>query len=217
MEKFSEKPMFPGIQMSLLDVPDPPRYWFATEAGSQLIQVQQDRFVHNWRKTTDAEPYPRYESIRKPFAENLEVFCGFLSENRIGDFVPNQVELTYVNIIPSGEGWERFCEIEKVVTVSRLEYSDNFLSEPENINYYERHLIHDEGQPIGRLHINIKPTIRISDNKQMLEMNLVARGIPIGSDIEGVLKFLDLGREWIVRGFASITRPEMHKQWGRTK
>ena len=36
-----------------------------------------------------------------------------------------------------------------------------------------------------------------------------------GEDIEGAFLFLDIGREWIVRGFTSLTTKDMHKVWRR--
>jgi hypothetical protein len=49
----------------------------------------------------------------------------------------------------------------------------------------------------------------------MYVMNLTARGRPDEESIEGALRFLDIGREWIVRGFAAVTTPEMHAIWRR--
>ncbi|HVH77328.1 MAG TPA: hypothetical protein VM755_20620, partial [Stellaceae bacterium] len=48
-----------SIQIRLSQVPDLPRLWFVNEAGTEVLQVQSDRFVHNWRKIGTAE-YPRY-------------------------------------------------------------------------------------------------------------------------------------------------------------
>ena len=39
-----------GIEVRASDLPPLPRVWFLNEAGSELIQIQRDRFVHNWRK-----------------------------------------------------------------------------------------------------------------------------------------------------------------------
>jgi hypothetical protein len=55
------------------------------------------------------------------------------------------------------------------------------------------------------------------DNRPILVMNLTARGEPAEPTNEGVLSFVDRGREMIVRGFASITSPEMHKVWRRIR
>src|SRR2546428_11952886 len=34
------------------------RCWFLNDANTELIQVQYDRFVHNWRKVLGSETYP---------------------------------------------------------------------------------------------------------------------------------------------------------------
>ena len=72
-----------------------------------------------------------------------------------------------------------------------------------------------EGEPIGRLHAALEPGYRTDDRRPMFVLELTARGAPLGEGITGVLAFLDLGREWVVRGFTSMTTPVMHKEWGR--
>ncbi len=218
MEQLKMGPQPHRIEFSLMQLPDVSRYFYITKSGNELIQVQQDRFGHNWRKTGEGDEYPRYETIREQFKANLETFCEFLTAERLGRFSPTQADITYVNHIVSGEGWKKFGEIQKVMNVQALEYSDSFLSEAESISHSERHIIRlDSDQPIGRLHIKVEPGYRVVDRKPMLSLSLVARGYPLSENLNGVLNFLDLGRHYIVRGFASITRPEMHKIWGRTK
>jgi hypothetical protein len=46
-------------------------------------------------------------------------------------------------------------------------------------------------------------------------MTLTARGVPHSSDQEELLRCLDVGREWVVRGFADFTTDEMHNLWKR--
>jgi uncharacterized protein (TIGR04255 family) len=88
-----------------------PLCWFLNEAGTKLIQVQQDRFVHNWRKIGQSDEYPRYEHIRKTFEVELGIFCQFLAREQLGELVPNQCEVTYVNQISSGKGWEKHGQL----------------------------------------------------------------------------------------------------------
>ena len=38
----------PSIQV--FQTPPVPRIWFLNQDGSQLIQMQQDRLIHNWRR-----------------------------------------------------------------------------------------------------------------------------------------------------------------------
>ena len=46
-------------------------------------------------------------------------------------------------------------------------------------------------------------------------MNLMAREAPIGAGIDGAFEFFDLGRVWVVRGFADLTTDSMQSSWER--
>jgi uncharacterized protein (TIGR04255 family) len=193
-----------------------PQVRFLTDKGNEIIQAQQDRFVHNWRKVGAGDEYPRYESVKRKFEEELRAVRQFVARERLGELIPNQCEITYVNHIISGEGWERHGELAKIVTVCTTHYSDTYLSEPEEVKFAIRYVIPaTDGKPLGRLHITLDPGYRISDDRPVCIMVLTARGRPDGEGIEGALRFLDVGREWIVRSFTSVTSPRMHEIWGR--
>lgn len=55
------------LRIEVSDRPDIPRSWFIAESGSQLLQLQRDHFVLNWRKTSEDGTYPRYPNIREAF------------------------------------------------------------------------------------------------------------------------------------------------------
>ena len=219
IERFGVRPTGRGaVRFEMLPRPPVPRCWFLNNDGTELIQVQQDRFVRNWRKVGDVSTYPRYEkSLRPAFEADLKHFQAVLQREKLGDLKPNQCEVTYVNHIAADHGWQKHGDIGEVVTVFQRSFSDSFLGIPEDAGLRLRFLIPDqEGKPIGRLHIAIEPGYRSNDNKPLFIMKLTARGAPCGNGINGVLGFMDLGRQWVVRGFASITTPKMHKLWGRT-
>ena len=81
--------------------------WFLTEDGTQLIQIQRDRFAFNWRMLDTDRQYPHYAQVRDDFVRQLEKFFEFLREEGLEDPNPDQVELTYVNHIPAAinKGW----------------------------------------------------------------------------------------------------------------
>ncbi len=217
-ERFGVLPTRKGtVRVEMLKGPPAPRCWFLNRDGTELIQVQQDRFVRNWRKVGDETTYPRYEKhLRSSFESDLKCFEAFLQREQIGDLKPNQCEVTYVNHIAADRGWKDHGELGAVVTVFERSFSDGFLDVPEDAGLRLRFMMSDQdGKPIGRLHIAIDPGYRSRDNQPLLSMNLTARGAPCGDGIDGVMSFLDVGRQWVVRGFASITTPEMHKLWGR--
>jgi uncharacterized protein (TIGR04255 family) len=206
------------IGVEMLQAPPLPRCWFLNESRTELIQVQTNRFIHNWREVGSENEYPRYEPVRARFEQELNEFRTFVEQERLGKWSPTQCEITYVNPIVSGLGWQNHGEIGNVLTVFKSEYSDGFLSNPEDIRLQIRYTLKNpSGAPFGRLHVSATPGYRRSDGLPLLELTLTARGTPSSSDIEGVLAFLDLGRETIVQAFASITTPEMHRIWGRTQ
>ena len=220
VERFGEvKPPKVGVRLEMMQKPPVPRCWFLNENGTELIQIQQNRFAHNWRKTGQGDdPYPRYEHVRRTFETELGTFGSFLRRENVGELQPNLCEVTYVNHIVAGRGWDKHGQLDEVLALFAPKYSDAFLPDPEEIRLGAAYVIHGEdGQPLGRLRISVEPAYRRSDDQPMFLLNLVARGRPVGEGIDGVLRFLDIGREWVVRSFAAITTPKMHGIWGRKR
>jgi uncharacterized protein (TIGR04255 family) len=219
VEKFGVITGPPSFRVVGMDSPPVPRYWFvngAGAAGTELVQVQQDRFLRNWRKMGDADQYPRYERIREWFQRDASTFLAFVEANKLGEVIPDQCEVTYVNhIFPSGV-WKHHGEVGKVVSFWSGQHSDDFLPPEEDATLTARYIIPDQKkEPLGRLSVTVQPAYAKDTEEHVLQMTLVARGRPIGEGMAGVLKFFDLGREWVVRGFASITTRVMHQTWER--
>ncbi|RPI87569.1 MAG: TIGR04255 family protein [Planctomycetaceae bacterium] len=204
------------MRLQMLESPPVPRVWFLQPGGAELIQVQPDRFVHNWRKLGGTEHYPRYPRIREAFFAELQKFQAILESERIGPIVPTQCEVTYVNSIVAGEGWHSHSELGKVLTVFSAASSDTALAELEDAKVSLRFVLRNERQePVGRLHISAVPAYAPIDLAPQIVLTLTARARPAGETLGDVLACLDLGRSAIVRAFASITTPEMHRIWRR--
>jgi uncharacterized protein (TIGR04255 family) len=194
-----------------------PRLWFVSKPGTELVQLQQDRFVRNWRKVGDGPVYPRYDAhIRPRFLRDYEKFLAFLARRKIGPISPNQCELTYVNNIGPGSVWNTHADLSKVLRicnfgvqgVSGLKFQEARLAQTQQI-------ADAAGKFLGRLHMTIEPQLKRTDNSPMIGLTFTVRGQPFSPDTNGVLGFFDLGRSLIVRTFAAITTKEMHKEWGR--
>lgn len=194
-----------GIQFEALEAPPAPRFWFINSGGTELIQVQRDRFIKNWRG--EGPEYPRYETVRKAFEHDFSDFRHFISSHELGEVRVNQCEVTYINHIVSGSGWTNHAEVDKIFTIWKQPESP--LPGPaQDLMFRARFPIQENGAFIGRLHINLQSVSRITDGIPMFLLELTARG-QVGEDID----FFDIGRRWIVRSFKEITTPEMHKIW----
>lgn len=209
-ERFPEPiPSRGQIQFEAIEAPTLPRVWLINETGTEVIQVQNDRFVKNWRKSGQHDVYPHYEPVIKPaFERDLREFQSFLAAQRLGEMKVTQCEVTYVNHIISGEGWDGFGEIHRIFRFWSLRASP-VPGNPEDFGIHIRFPItNDEAHPIGRLHVDVQPALRATDNRPMYVMNLTARGL-LGAGFD----FFDLGRQWIVKSFEQLTTEAMHRVW----
>ena len=196
------------------DSPSVPRFWFLNETGSELIQIQQDRFIHNWRKLGNEDSYPSYGNVREIFVREVHGFRDFLQRESLGELTVNQCELAYVDHIVSGEHWTEHHELDAVfrwwssAPVSEVE-------RPEEIHVHQRHLIiGPDGKPCGRLHLSIEPAWRVTDGKPIFLFRQVARGMGDGTSIDDALAFLDLAHDFVIRTFAGSMTQSMLESWG---
>jgi len=206
------------VKLRISDRPPPVRLWFLNEEATRLIQVQNDRFVYNWRKRGPSkEPYPSYDVLIEDFMKHLESFCDFVAEGKHGAFVPTMCEITYVDHIVAGQGWKDHSEMHKLIAPVSPQYSDDFLPPMESLLFNTSYLFKKGAKALGRLRVNANPAFRGKEKEPITVMNVGAFAPPIGPNIEGIRKALDRAHEWTVRGFTSMTPKEMHKVWGRTQ
>jgi uncharacterized protein (TIGR04255 family) len=194
-----------------------PRVWYQSQGRDQLVQVQRDRLVHNWRHLAATQQYPHYDELRPRFEEDAADFFSYIA--LLGHELPPivQAEVTYVNPIPVGDRGNGEA-LARLMAPWSGTMSDSFLPNPEDIALTLRYRIPGpDGKSAGRLYITAQPSLRQSAEGRVDEiilLQLFARGAPIGSGLAGALAFLDLGHDWLVRAFKSVTTPEFHHEWG---
>jgi uncharacterized protein (TIGR04255 family) len=212
-----------GIRLQPMAAEDfVPRIWFIDTGDCELLQIQTDRFIRNWRKRPANTVYPRYfETIRPAFAKDLGLFMKFLTQQKLSVPVFDQCELTYINHIHPAGIWEEFARLDKVFAGWQSGYCDGVWADPESVAVRTSHaLLGKTGEFIGRLYLEIDSAFTsegVTDAaaEKTFVMKLIARGRPLGEGAEGVFLFLDLAHEQIVRGFDKITTPQMHAAWGK--
>ena len=208
----SNAPIGRQLGLAFLELPEI-RCWFLDQTGNRLVQVQRDRFVHNWRKISGSEQYPRYPTLRASLEKEWRCFCDFLKDEKLERPKINQCEVTYVNNIEYDKGWSSYGELDKVIaTLAIPKTKGRFLPNPERVSMQVTYRLEGDA---GRLYVAFSPVIRGRDGKEVLQMTLTARGAPKSSSELDAFDWLDLGRKWVVRGFADFTTTEMHKIWGK--
>lgn len=198
------------LQIEALLSPPVHRYWFEEESGGELLQFQQDRIIHNWRRGSSTGEYPRYETVRAHFGSDLAAVIEFLHDEGLGEIRPNQCELTYVNSIELSDG-DPYKQIERVTTL--WTGKSNSKLEIENAQLQTRFLLQRDGKPYGRVYVSLSPAIYKPNNAPIMKLEIVARGKPDTDTVEEAFALLDEQRGSVVRMFNDITTPEMHKLW----
>jgi uncharacterized protein (TIGR04255 family) len=182
--------------------------------ANRMIQLQNSRLHYNWIKGEDGT-YPRYDAVRGEFLTILAKLRDFIATNELGEFRPNQWEVTYVNQIPAGTVWQTpadwgfFRPLAGLPTINGLIDGESFVGEWHFVIPGQR----------GRLHINWQhgKAVRGKEGEDMgqdsVRLNLTARGPIPPSDKDGVVTGLDIGHETIVCAFASLMSDDANRYW----
>lgn len=185
------------------------RFWFLeSDGGNELLQFQQDRLLHNWRKFGSSK-YPRFKYMIDKLEKELKLFESFANGLAPQNLNINQCEISFINQIlvddftgSEAGKWLRFLSFDK--------------NSPNDFNLTLREAINNaQNKPQGRLIVEVGSAID-GNGKKIIQLNLTARGAPDSANIKSALDFLAIGHDLIVNRFAELTTDEAHQKWGRT-
>lgn len=206
-ETFGISGVPPTLNVGVVVGPQHDRFWFLSSEKSQLIQFQEDRLLHNWRKVGDrTNEYPRFETMILSFENELRCLEAYFNELAPQKLTCNQAEISYVNQIPFGPSGK----------VSEwLRFLDFGVNEPDDVSsIFRRAIMGPTGIPIGRLTCQLN-TAGNRHGERKLILSFTVRGAPADATISGALDFLKLGREAIVMEFTARTSDSAHEFWER--
>ena len=189
-----------------------PRVWLISAAGDRLVQLQAGRFLFNWRHRE--VPYPRYETLSDRFFGLYQEFQSFVAENRLGEIEVSEYELTYFNHVFEQEGWKFPEDIGRVTEhLSWNKRRYQFLPQPSAINWQARF---DFPEGPGALQVKFSPARHVQEGKDLLVLELSARGLPAEGSLDHMTGWFSHAHRWIVRGFEDLTSKEAQKMlWGK--
>jgi uncharacterized protein (TIGR04255 family) len=202
----------PGL--TLLSKPELPRTWFIDRAGTHLIQVQRDRFIYNWRKQKPSDTYDRFTPIKRQFLGYWNTFRTFLNSQHLQTPTIDQCELTYVNQIDSGAGWNSMADWGQLFINCGWNPKSGFLKTPEAVRWAMHFVLPNQA---GRLRVEAIPAVIPPEGKLTIRFSLTARGAPSGADTAATSRWYEVAHESIVRGFADIVTEKADKLWQRQR
>ena len=188
-----------------------PRVWFVHRDENEVIQAQRNCFYHNWRKTQYDDKYPGYEIVIKNFEKYLSSFQEFLSEEQLGNFVPNQYELTYIDLILENAGWETLNNLEHIFpSFIMLKDRNELLADIRGINWSMTFGLPNNS---GQLQLSIRNDRQGRDGRHLLRLEFTASS---NEPYNPMRNWFDSAHEVITDVFTNMMSDEVQYQlWGR--
>jgi uncharacterized protein (TIGR04255 family) len=184
------------------------RFWFLRTEEDELIQFQQDRFLHNWRVHNQAQRYPRFESIAGKFYDEFNKLEKYMLATGSQKLKINQCEISYVNHIRLDQSGPKAFS----AWLNFLSFAEN---QPDDFLINFREVVNDnEGNPRGRLYVEAALAF-LPDGNDIILLTLSVKGAPSATNIESAMNFFSTGRNVVVRRFAQLTTEQAHKEWER--
>lgn len=205
IERFGATKGEPTIGFEFGSFPGP-RLWLIDDSDAELIQVQHNMFLRNWRRYHNPEiTYPRFEdSILPSFNEDYTEFVDSMEKQSCGPLEVEQIEVTYINHIV-GETRDQL----KLASMFKFWSEDSSLPTLERINIESTKVLQDsENKPVGRLHIKVNSGLM--EGSPAARLVLTARGFS-----NPMSDFIKIGHDEIVTTFDMVTTEGMHKIWGK--
>ncbi len=215
-DHFELKPPLGSVMQFSFDAQEatlniPMRCWYVNSDNSQLVQIQSDLLIRNWRATEENREYQHYNAIKPLFKRDWEIFCSFLEKHGMKRPSVWQCEVTYVNHLVRGREWRSFEDLSKIFPIWRGLKLGPVLQSVEMAAFNTSFKLPDNA---GRIHFNLQPGVTREGN-EILQLTVTASGKPEGHENDDLYEWLDYGHLAVVNGFVEFTSAEAHKLWGK--
>lgn len=195
----------PGV--SILVMPPLRRAFLATPTTEFVIQLQESRFHHNWRKLSPSVVYPRFGVVFGRFLKAWGLFSDFVRRQGLPEPRPSRYELTYVNEIETLGS----KPIEQAVRLfDWKEIKATFLQSPQATNIAWSFLLPNSK---GNMNVSTNRLTR-QDGRSAVLLTLACSG-PSANESYSLDEWFGTAHEWIVRGFTDLTTKEAQEFWKR--
>jgi uncharacterized protein (TIGR04255 family) len=196
---------FPGFNFEVGTGVPPIRIWLLNENRSELLQVQNDRLVLNWRANFGST-YPHYHQLEPRFLANWYRFEKAIADGELGELQPITAEVTYINRFALEDDETLFDALSIFVpdapfgkAAPSIQLSVDIIASDGSTKFGE--------QTISAAHSR-------DEEKEVQLMSVTRVGFFLAEDqpIENALR---RAHAIAVASFADVTTAEMHQRWER--
>ncbi len=200
----------PSAQITSNEFPFMPRYWFVSEDEVNLIQIQKDAFLLNWRKR-EAE-YPHFDERLKPcFVDYLSKFKKFLLEEfGMSDIEIGICELTYIDVIEPCDFWQGPQDTSRLIPSF---VTPDFGIETGSATAFNC-VYHHKAEPELQLRTSIQTGESTAEPKSpRLILEFKALGQPAIAEPLDIVRWYDRAHDAIIAQFLSMTDKQIQRTY----
>jgi uncharacterized protein (TIGR04255 family) len=208
--KIQEQPPLPSI----IEYPNKPnltrilqgfntRRFFINTNGDRLIQLQSDRLLFNWRKNSETDEYPKFNSVLNGF---LEVFNSLNLEIANLPEKLNQFELTFIDHIVLND-----------LNLQTIRLGDIFnqITFPYDIKNCECNFTFPQETINGNLTLVVRSGINNKNQNKLLVCETTCRGFK--SDSESMEEWFNKSHSILLDFFIDLFTEKSKIAWGIKK
>lgn len=212
-----EQPALPSTNLGASPIPGfnfevgtgvpPIRIWLLNENRSELLQVQNDRLVLNWRANYGSE-YPHYRELEPRFMRSWALLQNAVADRSLGELQPISAEVTYINRFTLEDGETLFDALSVLQSNSHFEKSEPAIQLTTPI------VTADGSSQYGEQKISAS---RSRDEKREVQLLSVTRVTFFLTESDPIKNALRRAHASAVVNFAQVTTGKMHQRWGRVQ
>jgi uncharacterized protein (TIGR04255 family) len=184
------------------------RTGFADTTRTQLVQIQDGLLLHNWRKTSEAPKYERYEMVCSHLRNDWGTFRDYLREEKLKGPVVSRCEMSYFNHLVRNEDWKEFSELSEIFTVWRALPASASYGTVQIAAFNVLYRLDS-----GTANVAVQPAIRANDGKEIIQFSLSSSVVPKSSEDEELFRCLDECHENAQRAFVDFTTDGARERW----
>lgn len=191
-----------------------PRIWLVSERDDRLIQLQQDRFLLNWRSGKNRVQYESYGKLFGEFEALWGRFLSFLSQAHLPAPKLTHFELTYVNLIQSKTGTQSLADLSKVLRFGNWTGKEaRYFDRPPSLVTWSLQFPLPKDR--GTIAVKMNPAVSKSTGQELIRLELAARSNTPEPGMT-MAEWFDVAHEAIVLGFEDLTETNAQFElWGK--
>jgi uncharacterized protein (TIGR04255 family) len=185
----------------------PLRSWFLDSSKNQLLQVQPNRFIRNWRAAEAEQKYFHYSDLKPMFQEDWTIYRDFLRDEKLPFPTVFKCDVTYINHLLKGREWNTLDDIGTLFKQMNFDLKGALVT---SVSF-------TAASGNNQIRMDAAPGIR-PDGTPIVQLTLNVSGQPVGALESDIWFKLDECHKLLVETFAEITADDLQKQvWKRIR